>query len=120
LPTPTAADSRSAAIQTVLNPRRPTPAGCTTLTDSVRLLPTSRATDTGKVGRRAGKGFRPPLSQQVLPLATAQPTLLPTPRATDGTKGCPAQRGSKGDLMLPSAVMRLSSPSAGTGADGTS
>jgi DNA (cytosine-5)-methyltransferase 1 len=36
-----------------------------------------------------------------------QVRLLPTPRATDGTKGCPAQRGSKGDLMLPSAVMRL-------------
>lgn len=33
--------------------------------------------------------------------------MLPTPRASDGTKGCPAQRGSKGDLMLPSAVMRL-------------
>ncbi|MFI6098216.1 hypothetical protein ACIA8G_21865 [Lentzea sp. NPDC051213] len=32
---------------------------------------------------------------------------LPTPRATDGTKGCPAQRGSKGDLMLPSAIIRL-------------
>lgn len=120
LPTPTAADSRSAAIQTVLNPGRPTPAGCVTLTDSVRLLPTPRATDTGTAGRRAGKGFRPPLSQQVLPLVAAQPTLLPTPRATDGTKGCPAQRGSKGDLMLPSAVMRLSSPSACMGADGTS
>ncbi len=26
------------------------------------------------------------------------------------TKGCPAQRGSKGDLMLPSAVMRLVIP----------
>lgn len=33
--------------------------------------------------------------------------LLPTPRATDGTKGGPNQRGSKGDLMLPSAVMTL-------------
>lgn len=32
-------------------------------------------------------------------------TLLPTPRATDGTKGGPNQRGSSGDLMLPSAVM---------------
>jgi len=30
--------------------------------------------------------------------------LLPTPRATDGTKGGPNQRGSSGDLMLPSAV----------------
>ena len=33
--------------------------------------------------------------------------LLPTPRATDGTKGGPNQRGSKGDLMLPSAVHQL-------------
>lgn len=33
--------------------------------------------------------------------------LLPTPRATDGTKGGPNQRGSSGDLMLPSAVAQL-------------
>lgn len=33
--------------------------------------------------------------------------LLPTPRATDGMKGGPNQRGSSGDLMLPSAVMEL-------------
>lgn len=31
--------------------------------------------------------------------------LMPTPRATDGTKGGPNQRGSSGDLMLPSAVL---------------
>ena len=37
-------------------------------------------------------------------------TLLPTPRATDGTKGGPNQRGSSGDLMLPSAVMLLPTP----------
>lgn len=30
--------------------------------------------------------------------------LMPTPRATDGTKGGPNQHGSSGDLMLPSAV----------------
>lgn len=30
--------------------------------------------------------------------------LLPTPRATDGSKGGPNQAGSSGDLMLPSAV----------------
>jgi hypothetical protein len=30
----------------------------------------------------------------------------PTPRATDGTNGGPKQRGSKGDLMLPSAVLK--------------
>src|SRR5690606_26028829 len=36
--------------------------------------------------------------------------LLPTPRATDGTKGGPNQRGSSGDLMLPSAVQLLPTP----------
>ncbi len=36
--------------------------------------------------------------------------LLPTPRATDGTKGGPGQRGSSGDLMLPSAVALLPTP----------
>lgn len=33
--------------------------------------------------------------------------MLPTPKATDGTKGGPNQRGSSGDLMLPSAVMQI-------------
>lgn len=33
--------------------------------------------------------------------------LLPTPRESDGAKGGPNQRGSSGDLMLPSAVMRF-------------
>jgi DNA (cytosine-5)-methyltransferase 1 len=33
--------------------------------------------------------------------------LLPTPRASDGEKGGPNQRGSSGDLMLPSAVQRF-------------
>jgi hypothetical protein len=56
-------------------------------------------------------------SGRLFPLpASAHPTnasecsssqLLPTPRATDGTKGGPNQRGSSGDLMLPSAVMDL-------------
>ena len=36
--------------------------------------------------------------------------LLPTPRATDGTNGGPNQRGSSGDLMLPSAVHLLPTP----------
>ena len=45
-------------------------------------------------------------------------SLLPTPRATDGTKGGPGQRGSKGDLMLPSAVALLPTPSASVANDG--
>jgi DNA (cytosine-5)-methyltransferase 1 len=36
--------------------------------------------------------------------AAVSGTLLPTPRASDGDKGGPNQRGSSGDLMLPSAV----------------
>ncbi|MEE4541219.1 hypothetical protein V2S66_04460 [Streptomyces sp. V4-01] len=99
------------------------------------LLPTPRATDTGTPGRRASQGFRPPLSQVVLPLlptprATAEGgsvradgtpygegyglaltevvKLLPTPRASAGEKGGPNQRGSKGDLALPSAAHHTS------------
>jgi site-specific DNA-cytosine methylase len=51
------------------------------------LLPTPRAT-------RGGSN-------------TETVSLLPTPRASDGEKGGPNQRGSSGDLMLPSAVMHL-------------
>ena len=39
-----------------------------------------------------------------VPVAHAD-SLLPTPRATDGTKGGPNQRGSSGDLMLPCALL---------------
>ncbi|WP_245960211.1 hypothetical protein [Prauserella flavalba] len=112
LPTPTASDAKNCTHRTQT--------GGPSLPDEARLLPTPRASDTGTAGRRAGAGFRPPLSQQVLPLVDPQ-ALLPTPRATDGTKGAPAQRGSKGDLMLPSAVMRLLTPDCATpDGDGTS
>jgi DNA (cytosine-5)-methyltransferase 1 len=33
--------------------------------------------------------------------------MLPTPRASDGEKGGPNQRGSKGDLTMPSLAPRL-------------
>ena len=51
-----------------------------------------------------GNGHGPSLSVEARRVARAAVTLLPTPRATDGTKGGPNQRGSSGDLMLPSAV----------------
>jgi hypothetical protein len=47
----------------------------------------------------------------------ADTSLLPTPRATDGTKGGPNQRGSSGDLMLPSAVMLFPTPTTQDGAN---
>ncbi|WP_431728291.1 hypothetical protein [Verrucosispora sp. TAA-831] len=96
LPTPTVADSRSSA-NTTAGRTTPTAHAGRTLTGAARLLPTPRASDTGTPGRRAGTGWRPPLSQ----------VLLPTPKATDGVKGCPGQRGSHGDLTLPSAVVRV-------------
>jgi hypothetical protein len=97
LPTPTVADSRSSANATAGRSVPMVGHAGRTLTDAARLLPTPRASDTGTPGRRAGAGFRPPLSQ----------VLLPTPRATDGEKGCPGQRGSHGDLTLPSAAVQV-------------
>ncbi|MFE9199952.1 hypothetical protein ACFYMH_28420 [Streptomyces albidoflavus] len=38
--------------------------------------------------------------------------LLPTPRASDGEKGGPNQRGSKGDLALPAVAHRIGAGSA--------
>jgi hypothetical protein len=62
--------------------------------------------------RRAG-GHGPTLADEV------EHELLPTPRATDGTKGGPHQHGSSGDLMLPSAVMTLlPTPEASDGSGG--
>jgi DNA (cytosine-5)-methyltransferase 1 len=44
-------------------------------------------------------------------------SLFPTPRATHGTKGGAGQRGSSGDLMLPSAVALLPTPTVQDGAN---
>jgi DNA (cytosine-5)-methyltransferase 1 len=77
----------------------------------------------GRPRSDAGRPDRAPVA--LLPTATARDhkghnqrrdtssltgALLPTPRATDGTKGGPNQRGSSGDLMLPSAVTLLPTP----------
>lgn len=71
-------------------------------TETARLLPTPRTTDGHGAGTHGQGG--PDLRTAV--------SLLPTPRATDGTKGGPGQRGSSGDLMLPSAVHLLPTPTA--------
>ena len=44
------------------------------LSIAVRLLPTPKAGDTGTSGRKAGQGFRPPLSEQILDLFPNPPT----------------------------------------------
>lgn len=64
------------------------------------LLPTPSTVDAhagvGAGVRRDGRDGVPNLRTAV--------TLLPTPRASDGTNGGPNQRGSSGDLALPAAV----------------
>jgi hypothetical protein len=63
----------------------------------------------------AASGCTTPEGSAPDPVAAPAPTLnsdgpmklMPTPRATDGTKGGPHQRGSKGDLMLPSLAAQL-------------
>ena len=74
-------------------------------TQPAALLPSPRTSDTNGAGQHGDGG---------LDLRTAV-TMLPTPRATDGTKGGPNQRGSSGDLMLPSAVQLLPTPRVTTG-----
>lgn len=63
--------------------------------DGVDLLPTPTAADSDRTSVTYVRGN-----------PTLVGALLPTPRATDGTKGGPNQRGSSGDLMLPSAVVQ--------------
>jgi DNA (cytosine-5)-methyltransferase 1 len=65
--------------------------------DRVALLPTpSRADGAGGPGNSGRAGG--------LNLRTAATQLLPSPRASDGKNGGPNQRGSSGDLAMPSAV----------------
>jgi DNA (cytosine-5)-methyltransferase 1 len=79
MPTPVARDSKGR----MLNSRQ----GGDSLPDAaLNLLPTLNRNGHGKS------------------LEIEARRLLPTPRATDGTKGGPNQAGSSGDLMLPSAV----------------
>jgi len=75
-----------------------------TLADQVEfLLPTPTVSEGRGPGRLDG-----PRNDTL----RAQIALLPTPRASDGEKGGPNQRGSSGDLMLPSAVQLLPTPTA--------
>lgn len=114
LPTPTASDRFGAGEHGD---------GGADLRTTVSLLPTPTANDW-KGPNRSGSGSAsshgvatvaetflstPTASDQsgYGDLSTRIERLLPTPRATDGEKGGPNQRGSSGDLMLPSAVMAL-------------
>ena len=86
LPTPTASDGTKGS------PGQRHGNGDLTLSAvTASLLPTPRASDTGTPGRRAGSGFRPPLSAVVLPLWSDPP---PAPTAGGGLTGPPSPAGS--------------------------
>ena len=101
LPTPRCADGMKA-------PLRENATDSSRLEDAlaIQLLPTPNAYE----GERGGSQH-PDKKRQgghaVNVSDVAEHVLLPTPRATDGEKGGPNQKGSKGDLMLPSAVTRI-------------
>lgn len=132
LPTPTArlGDDRRGAPSAEVAGRR-MESGRRNLDDAVALLPTPRASDTGTEGRRAGEGWRPPLSQVLLPTPTArdatrgagwgdQPgrplseviALLPTPTASDGVAGPGHAATAQGSPDLRTAVSMLPTPRA--------
>jgi hypothetical protein len=69
------------------------------------LLPTPTASSPGSTANYRPDGT--PYSEGYGPTLLDAVRLLPTPRATDGEKGGPNQRGSKGDLTLPSAAHRI-------------
>jgi len=106
LPTPQARDGAGAKTPEQIAVMRARGHGVSNLNE---VAPTLLKTPTAQLAvnggsqhpdkRRAG-GHGPTLADQI-------EHLLPTPRATDGTKGGPNQRGSAGDLMLPSAVQHL-------------
>lgn len=76
------------------------------LRTAVSLLPTPNASDAKGSGSTQGRerdGRPRPLSDADLPEVV---NLLPRPRASGGEKGGPNQRGSKGDLALPSTVVQ--------------
>ena len=72
------------------------------------LLPTPTAVPYGNnQSPTPGAAVRPSLESLARSSRPSPGALGATPRATDGTNGGPNQRGSSGDLMLPSAVMQL-------------
>jgi hypothetical protein len=72
------------------------------------MLPTPTAADS--VGSRNRTSSRPPDSKHHDGITLTDAVwmgMLPTPRSTDGEKGGPNQRGSKGDMALPMAVLHI-------------
>jgi DNA (cytosine-5)-methyltransferase 1 len=101
LPTPTAVAYGSNRSPSLGAARRP---GLHQLAG--QLLPTPTVADS-RSSANATAGRSTPLVGHAGRTLTDAARLLPTPRATDGVKGAPGQRGSHGDLTLPSAAIQV-------------
>jgi hypothetical protein len=101
LPTPCARDSKGPGhdrgLPDVVPGLRP-PQGSLLPTPTVADSRSSANTTANRLITRVGHGGM---------TLTDAARLLPTPRSSDGAKGCPGQRGSHGDLTLPSAAVRV-------------
>lgn len=87
---------REPSDATTLGSERPTGGGA-----AAHLMPTPT------VGMTLGGSLARSGNRNGEPLLPGVARLFPTPKATDGYKGGPNQRGSSGDLMMPSAVTLL-------------
>ncbi|MFE4514210.1 hypothetical protein ACFRMQ_08460 [Kitasatospora sp. NPDC056783] len=96
LPTPTVSEATGPGH---------TARGGMNLRHTVSLLPTPR--DSENENRQTRRTPSQEAGKHGLSLAAEVASLLPTPRATDGTKDGSNQRGSRGDLTLPSAAARI-------------
>jgi hypothetical protein len=115
LPTPQAASVRSSRRAMVENRQWTHPALEQAIEIAQGILPREFRSWDEVPGRSR------PTTDGLLPTPVTQPStgngharnlgkevqMLPSPRASDGRNGSPNQHGSSGDLMLPSAVLRL-------------
>jgi len=101
LPTPTAAVHGSHRSSSPGATGRPDPRWRTG-----NLLPTPTVADS-RSSANATAGRTVATTGHAGRTLTDAARLLPTPRASDGEKGCPGQRGSHGDLTLPSAAIQV-------------
>lgn len=108
MPTPTKEHASRSSSVADRNPNSKAHIGTTMMdmVDELHVLPTpaaARAGDTPEAHLRKKPGRTTVTNLEVM----ATGGMLPTPRASDGTNGGPNQRGSAGDLTLPSAALSL-------------
>jgi len=106
LPTPRQSDGIRGQADPVLPGRTRGGQHIAAAVAAVHLLPTPTVGDS-KNARNATANRSPDSRHHTGTTLSDFGRLLPTPKASDGDKGGPNMRGSKGDLAMPSAVTRI-------------